>query len=293
MFKAGAVVDQVLAAMRSTSQHDLQAVWRAMNAALYDFASKHPFRAYISTITLDFSTGTDADGAHLLPSEVLQIDGVWHTTLDREYFGPITRAHGAGARLGGSGDPRYRWYEETPVAAPLLTVDYAAPTTDSASFTVTGDDWDEDYVGEWVTFEGTNGFYKLIDEWTLDRPYTGNNTGGAIKMMIRPTGTRRMVLLDYKDALDTSTVEVTYRRTPDHVHRYHHIIPLAQQEALYWACILQLLGIEDQRRLSRREWVQDARRAWNDLCAAEPPVFPERPAQGHDGLEVAWTAPWT
>lgn len=292
MFEVGHVVREVDDALRSYGDsRDLRSIYRAINNTLLDFAARYPFPCWTANASLDFSTGVDDDGALFLPGDCARVVGVWRVSDGVEFHGPVTRPRGAGDRRDGSPEPRFKWYHETPTLTPLLTSTSAEPATDQTTF-VCGSTWNDNYVGEWVKFAATHGFMQLIDEWELDRPFQGDNVGGSVRMLIRPPGTKRMVILDYDDTLEPSVVDVTYQRYPDHVCREHHMIPLDSTRALKLAVLVTVMGDSDRRRLSRRDWAAEADDAFAELCASMPANIPERPAAGAFGSEVRWTAPW-
>lgn len=285
MIPFGQLVEELEANLRKHGADDKAQIRRSLNLVIRDFVARHPFAAWRRAVSLDFSTGTDStDNGLILPADLCRIWSVWDTSNSREYH-QTDQGYGRGETqtTTQASNPRYRWMYVAPVATPLYRAKNCTVSTNSTTFTSAGEA--ASWIGEYCTFGSQLGIYKITDTATISPAFTGESIQNGY-ITVRPTGTRRMAILSYTNAVSTATVLVTYSVFPHPYTLDEDIVPFPTSRALELAAMIKIVGEKDKKRLAGQNWLEQLPVAWEELVMADSPIQTPRPPVDRTGFNM-------
>lgn len=269
MLASGPILDQLFEDLDATTPEKQRSVVRRLNLSYFDMARMQSWEALRRTTTLSF-TG-DAAGV-LLPSSLCGIDALYDAD-NNIIFQPRTAWN-----IPVASDVNYRYAITSTSSAP---VNSGTCTINKRSNIITG--ITAGYTGEYISFEGRFGIYKIASDTTLALTFLedGVNSGNYA---IRPTGTKRLAAYDGDGDLMTGTATLDWWELPQPVTDPAVPIVFPTSDALMLHTYMRHIGLknmdENKAERYRREFAEAYER-----CSSLNPIYvtPNAPANANNG----------
>ena len=263
MITAGMVFGEIADELRQHDDEFIKSIKKSCQLSYYEIWGKFPVEAGRREVEIDFA---DADTEHtmLLPADLVGVEAVIANAATGS-----SRRYGIeyvpGARYGNTGRATYAFKNVVQDALAILT-DVSVVNLASVW---TGGTWDASYIGEYVRFGSEPGIYKITAENAFTPRYYGKSIFGK-KAMIRPSGTRRMMLTDENDDYVSGTVMMYYWSYPSPLYMDNQDILLPASRALELATFIRMLGSKDRRESDADRYRAEYREALDALIAMNP-----------------------
>lgn len=258
---AGYLWDEVSAALRLYGADDLGSIKKSLNMSYFHLAGLRSWEQLRSRMSINFA-GYDSNKSMLLPGDLAGVDAVWDST--NHYRFNLCDRWQAEHSDEYDEDLNYRWFytdAETDSLAILTGV-----SLDQGGNTFTCDNWNDAYIGEYITIGNELGVYKLTATRTFTPRWYGPKLTGSPDeyINVRPAGTKRFSIVDYDgDFMSSAIVHLYYWRKPAPLYLASQPILLPDFKPLELLTIINVLGLKD-----RKESVADNYRAQYDKAFA-------------------------
>ena len=241
MFQAGMVVQNVKSALR---HDDDPLIYRLLNQCYQEMATLTSWQGLRSTVSIDFSN-KDSDNMMLLPSDLLGIDYVFDTA--ENVYQPADRAPALNEHFPFKGKS---WFYGSPVSEPTLYLKGLTINKDSNTPAFSGDASAVtlgDYAGDYLSMENVPGYFLIASDGTISPTYRGE-TLTKNYFQVRPTGTKRMSIVNESGDFVENTVTVNYWKAPEAIFQPVQIIRLPHSRPLELQVMIRALGEHDKKR---------------------------------------------
>lgn len=259
--------------LKIKGETDYAAMQDMTNLTYMDFCAKWPWRALRRTCQITY-TSADTAGAWF-PSDAVNIYHAQDADGNVFYERDIANIQ--------EDDPVHRWYCMSVNDSPTIATGFSL-TPNSA--TVGGSSFTSAQVGEYVTFAGHMGVYRIASTTTLTAPWRGRESFSDVTAMIRPEGTMRIQVIDDAADLYAGTVAFYYWVYPLPLLRDYDAIMLPGTEALEMAVCKRYQGDYKGDKVGAQMWMQQYDRAFREMKAADPIAVTQSAPKGADGMRV-------
>ena len=272
----GQIWTECQSALRLYGAEDLASIKASANMAYEHLCSLRSWANLRSRISINFA-GYDSNKSMLMPGDLAGVDAVWDST--NHYQFNLCDRWQAEHSDENDEDLNYRWFytdSETDSRAILTGV-----SLDQGGNTFACDNWDDSYIGEYITIGSELGVYKLTAARTFTPRWYGPKLTGSPDeyINVRPAGTKRFSIVNYDgDFMSSAIVHLYYWRKPAPLYLASQPIILPDYKPLELLTIINVLGLKD-----RKESVADNYRIQYDKALAvmadmnpefESPVMP-------------------
>ena len=233
MIAAGPVIEQLYEDTNASTPDKQAKVLRRMNLAYHDICRMLSWFELRRSAQVSFVAGTPK----LLPADLAGIDGIYRlatTSGEFRVYQPRLLS-----QLGNIQDAVYRYCFTGVVTEPLF-VGQDGATINKWAFNVTG--LPAGGAGEYVSFTGRMGIYKLETDSLLDLPFMEESVNGG-GYTIRPPGTRYAGLYDRDASGVTDTVTLDYWALPPPISDPSQFIALPLADVLLTYSMIRCAGI--------------------------------------------------
>ena len=232
----GTLIKRVNGVVGNNDDDDIRTI---IQAHYYDQCKLVDWQPLRRHATLTF-TGSETQG-QLLPSDTIGVMAVQRETAGSERFYFPSEEHMRYIREGKS-----RWFFESDDVAPIVTRDAIGINNGALSWSGTMTSAADD---EYFQIEDWPGFMKITD--AANKAFTPAYWGPKISgktAVVRPPGTKRLMVVDRNGDVDSGAIQVYYWAYPEPIWQdwQDHVLP--SDEPLFLSCLIEMLAPNRQRR---------------------------------------------
>lgn len=215
MIPAQPIIEEYFDALDARSGDDRKKALRTFNTAYFDIAQATSWSEMRKSVTISHG--------QRLPANMIGIDAVYDAD------GNFYEGREKSAAAAGASDPMRRFYTTPDTTAPLVrgTGITARKGQTTVSFATTP----SDPTGEYVTIQGSSGFYKFTSATEITPAFRDDNVS-VVAFEIRPRGTMTLGVIGSDGQPYTSPVTVDLWVFPDPISSDQDVILLPSSEAL-------------------------------------------------------------
>jgi len=238
----GSILTRLTQAIGVSDTDTTDALRRTIQARYYDYCQLVDWQVLRRRTTLTF-TGSETQG-QLLPSDAIGV-----LAVQRETAGSEKMYFPADESMRYTREGKSRWFYENDDITPTVTRDAIGINNGATSWSGTMSGAAD---GEYFQIEDWPGFLKITDaaSKTFSPGYWGPKITGKT-VVVRPPGTKRLMVVDHSGDTDSGEIAVYYWAFPEPIWQdwQDHIFPT--DEPLYLSCLLENL-LPNRKR--RDEW---------------------------------------